>query len=96
MKLLPLRIASRIWGTVNSVNLPEIIREPILQSYVKAFNCDLNEAEIDDLKSYQNLQQFFTRPLKSHVRPIGEHVLVSSLCLHFFFTFPFSIKLTNH
>ncbi|XP_015782085.1 phosphatidylserine decarboxylase proenzyme, mitochondrial [Tetranychus urticae] len=77
LKLLPLRIASRVWGFVNSINLPEALRGPILQVYVKAFNCDLSEAEIEDLKHYKNLQQFFTRPLKSHVRPIAEHSLTS-------------------
>lgn len=78
MRLLPLRIASRVWGFVNSIELPEALRGPILQAYVKAFNCDLSEAEIEDLQHYKNLQQFFTRPLKPHVRPVAEHSLVST------------------
>ncbi|XP_054166987.1 phosphatidylserine decarboxylase proenzyme, mitochondrial-like [Oppia nitens] len=69
-KMLPLRTVSRIWGWINSIELPVIMRSPILTSYVKAFGVNLEEAFIDDLRQYKNLGEFFRRPLKPGVRPI--------------------------
>jgi phosphatidylserine decarboxylase len=69
-KMLPLRTLSRMWGWINSIELPVIMRSPILRSYVRAFGCNLNEAVIEDLKHYKNLGEFFRRPLKPGIRPI--------------------------
>ena len=69
-KMLPLRTVSRIWGWINSIELPVIMRSPILRSYVRAFGCNLDEADIDDLRQYRNLNEFFRRSLKPGLRPI--------------------------
>ncbi len=78
-KMLPLRTLSRMWGWINSIELPVIMRSPILRSYVRAFGCNLNEAVIDDLKQYKNLGEFFRRPLKPGIRPIDSSNGVVSL-----------------
>ena len=38
---------------------------------------NLSEAEIEDLKAYRSLSEFFMRRLKANARPISEHQLVS-------------------
>ena len=38
--------------------------------YIKIFGCDISEAEVEDLKYYRNLGEFFRRSLKNGVRPI--------------------------
>ncbi|OTF71851.1 phosphatidylserine decarboxylase proenzyme-like protein, partial [Euroglyphus maynei] len=78
-RMLPLRTLSRVWGWVNSLELPQPVRIPILQSYAAAFGCDINEAFIEDLAQYKNLNEFFRRELKPGLRPIAgaEHDVVS-------------------
>lgn len=71
IKLLPLKIISRIWGWINSIPLPVFLRIYVIQCYSLYFGCDLEEAEDTDLKSYQNLGQFFRRSLKPGLRPIN-------------------------
>lgn len=69
-KMLPLRTLSRLWGWINSINLPTVLRTPVLKSYASTFGCNLDEAYIDDLRQYRNLGEFFRRSLKPGVRPI--------------------------
>ena len=47
------------------------MREPLFGLYSSMFGCDLEEAEIDDLKSYRSLSDFFCRSIKSNLRPIA-------------------------
>jgi phosphatidylserine decarboxylase len=69
-RLLPLRTISRVWGFVNSIELPIVLRKPILNTYIETFGCNLSEASIEDLTQYKNLSEFFRRSLKPGVRPI--------------------------
>ncbi|RWS26638.1 phosphatidylserine decarboxylase proenzyme-like protein [Leptotrombidium deliense] len=78
IKMLPLRLLSRIWGIINSVYLPLWMREPIIGSYSRLFHCNVQEALVDDLKSYSNLGQFFRRDLKPGLRPIAKGNVVVS------------------
>lgn len=71
-KFLPLNTLSRVWGFLNNLTIPIILREPILKLYIKAFSCNLSEAAIRDLKHYTNLAEFFRRKLRPEVRPIDE------------------------
>ncbi len=68
--MLPLRTFSRFWGFLNSVELPVIMRKPILNTYIETFGCNIDEAYIQDLTQYKNLGEFFRRSLKPGVRPI--------------------------
>uniref|UniRef100_A0A0B6ZFD2 Phosphatidylserine decarboxylase proenzyme, mitochondrial n=1 Tax=Arion vulgaris TaxID=1028688 RepID=A0A0B6ZFD2_9EUPU len=75
---MPLKTMSRLWGRFNQLELPVFLRKPLLGLYIWMFGCNLQEAEIEDLKLYRNLGEFFRRQLKSHVRPIDvEHDLTS-------------------
>ncbi|CAG7700231.1 unnamed protein product [Allacma fusca] len=71
-RMMPLKSLSNAWGFVNNINLPIFLRPIILNLYVRAFGCDLAEAEIQDLKCYRNLGEFFRRSLKIGVRPIDQ------------------------
>ena len=71
-KLLPLCSFSRLWGTVNNLDLPVWSRPWLLGAYSRLFGCDLNEAKNPDLSSYPNLGSFFHRQLRDGVRPIDQ------------------------
>jgi hypothetical protein len=47
------------------------MREPIFGLYSSFFSCDLQEAEINDLKNYRSLSEFFCRPIKPDLRPVA-------------------------
>lgn len=68
LKLLPYRAASRLWGKMNSRKLPRWMRKPIYKSWAAVFNCNLDEMKYP-LKDYENLGEFFSRPLKEGLRP---------------------------
>ncbi|TCD71387.1 phosphatidylserine decarboxylase 1 [Steccherinum ochraceum] len=82
---LPLRNLSRVWGYLNSVELPVWFRPTGLRVYSWIFGCNLDEIE-HDLKSYKSLGDFFYRRLKAGARPPADSVLVSpadGTILHF-------------
>lgn len=74
---LPLKAISRLWGQVNSVNLPVWLRSPSYRLYSSLFGANLDEMENPDLTSYRNLSEFFYRTLKPGARPIDEFDLVA-------------------
>ncbi|CAG8490874.1 9374_t:CDS:2 [Scutellospora calospora] len=75
---IPLRALSRLWGKFNNdYNLPVWMREPFYKFYSWLFNCNLDEIENSDLKTYPNLGSFFYRSLKPGLRQIDEAILVS-------------------
>ncbi|KAJ7658943.1 phosphatidylserine decarboxylase 1 [Mycena rosella] len=74
---LPLRNMSRLWGYINSFELPIWFRPYGFRLYAVAFGCNLDEIEPADLKSYPSLGAFFYRKLKAGARPVADAVLVS-------------------
>jgi phosphatidylserine decarboxylase len=76
---LPLRNMSRVWGYMNSFELPIWIRPYGFRFYAYVFGCNLEEIEPSDLTKYASLGQFFYRQLKAGARPVDNAVLVSSL-----------------
>ncbi|TFK18368.1 phosphatidylserine decarboxylase 1, partial [Coprinopsis marcescibilis] len=83
---LPLRNMSRLWGYVNSLELPVWFRPYGYRLYAYAFGCNLDEIEPSDLRSYPSLGAFFYRKLKDGARPVDPAVLVSpadGTILHF-------------
>ncbi|KAJ7182609.1 phosphatidylserine decarboxylase 1 [Mycena crocata] len=83
---LPLRNMSRLWGYVNSLELPVWFRPYGFRLYAVAFGCNLDEIEPADLKSYPSLGAFFYRSLKPGARPVADAALVSpadGTVLHF-------------
>ena len=67
---------SRLWGYVNSLELPIWFRPYGLGFYAYAFGCNLDEIEPSDLRKYPSLGAFFYRKLKDGVRPIDTASLV--------------------
>ena len=55
---LPLKTISRLWGQVNSINLPVWIRSPSYRVYSAIFGVNLDEMENPDLSSYKTYQNF--------------------------------------
>lgn len=76
-KKLPLRTVSRAWGWVNKKDLPVWARGPVIEWYARTFKCEVQEAEVEDLRQYRNLGEFFRRSLKPGIRPIRESAVVS-------------------
>ncbi|KIM51563.1 hypothetical protein SCLCIDRAFT_143017 [Scleroderma citrinum Foug A] len=74
---LPLRNMSRVWGYLNSFELPVWIRPYGFRLYAYMFGCNLEEIEPSDLTHYASLGDFFYRKLKPGVRPVDNSVLVS-------------------
>jgi phosphatidylserine decarboxylase len=73
---LPLRNMSRLWGYLNSLELPVWFRPYGFRLYALIFGCDLDEIEPSDLKEYPSLGEFFYRKLKDGVRPVDSAILV--------------------
>ncbi|KAF8907729.1 phosphatidylserine decarboxylase 1 [Gymnopilus junonius] len=74
---LPLRNLSRLWGYVNSFELPVWFRPYGFRLYAWIFGCNLNEIEPSDLREYPSLGAFFYRKLQDGARPVDDSVLVS-------------------
>ncbi|XP_020282061.1 phosphatidylserine decarboxylase proenzyme, mitochondrial [Pseudomyrmex gracilis] len=74
---LPLRVTSRIWGWLTSINLPENLRPALYKFYANLFNANLDEIELD-LSAFPNLMEFFVRTLKNNARPISKHTSLIS------------------
>ncbi len=73
---LPLNGLSRLWGAVYSTHVPKFARAPFYKIYAYLFNANIDDVELP-LNQYPSLQQFFTRKLKSHLRPTSSDDLVS-------------------
>lgn len=84
--ILPLRSASRLWGYLNSLELPVWFRPFGFSFYAWIFGCNLDELDEPDLKKYKSLGDFFYRKLRPDARPIAPSLLVSpadGTVLHF-------------
>ena len=71
-KVIPTRALSRFWGSVHEVELPVLLRGPMVRLWMWAFGCCLDEAEEPDPCKYENLGAFFTRKLKKDVRDVDK------------------------
>ncbi len=72
MKLLPTRVLSRWWGYLSHLEIPTWLRKPILNAYVKMYDCNMDEAVIEDLQQFPTFSEFFKRKLKPEARPIEQ------------------------
>lgn len=73
---LPLRSLSRLWGTLNTLELPVWMRPAGFRLYAWVFGCNLDEMREPDLTKYASLGEFFYRELAEGVRPIASTALV--------------------
>ncbi|XP_076277568.1 phosphatidylserine decarboxylase isoform X2 [Lasioglossum baleicum] len=74
---LPLRIISRVWGWLASLELPVVLRPTLYGFYARAFHANLDEIDAD-LSDFPSLVDFFVRPLKNGVRPIDHKTSIVS------------------
>ncbi|KAH9920334.1 phosphatidylserine decarboxylase-domain-containing protein [Fomitopsis serialis] len=74
---LPLNGLSRVWGYLNSLQLPVWFRPFGFKLYSRIFGCNLDEIDPLDLTQYASLGDFFYRKLKPGVRPVADSALVS-------------------
>jgi hypothetical protein len=58
------RYISRKIGKLMDITIPEFLRSPIYNLYIKFFGVDINDLEETDLKKYKNIQEFFIRKVK--------------------------------
>lgn len=75
---LPLRIISRCWGWLASCYIPTSFRPIVYGWYSNSFGVNLDEALYPDYTHYENLAEFFTRPLKEGARIVDPHCALVS------------------
>ena len=68
MALYPRVWGSQLAGRLASLPLPHVLREPALGLFVNHYQVNVDEAE-KNLIEYTSLQDFFTRKLKTGLRP---------------------------
>ncbi|KAJ1876528.1 phosphatidylserine decarboxylase 1 [Coemansia sp. RSA 1722] len=71
LSALPLKAISRFFGSFNELEIPVVLRSPLLRIYATIFGCQLDEMKDPVLTHYPNLATFFYRELKDGVRPIN-------------------------
>ena len=67
--VLPKNLLSRLFGWLAFIRLPRFMMVPILSAYARAFEVNLDEAELE-LKDYPSLNKFFTRALRDGARVV--------------------------
>ncbi|KAJ2069185.1 phosphatidylserine decarboxylase 1 [Coemansia sp. S100] len=73
LSALPLKAMSRLFGSFNEMEIPRVLRKPLLHVYAWTFGCNLGEMKDPDLTHYPNLATFFYRELRDDVRPVDLH-----------------------
>ena len=66
---LPQHLLSRLVGWVARSEIPWI-KTTFINTFIRRFDVDLSEAEIEDPDRFENFNAFFTRALKDGARPI--------------------------
>ncbi len=51
------------------------IKNPLIRWFMKRYGVSLREAEIQDINEFKHFNDFFTRRLQPHARPIGVNVV---------------------
>lgn len=71
---LPHHAISRIVYKLTRIETPMVV--PVIKQFSKIFKVDLSEATEPDPAAYKSFNAFFTRELKSELRPISDVALV--------------------
>lgn len=73
---MPWNALSKFTGYGATVTVPKFMRSTLYGMYVKAYDCDMQEAQDPHLESYRSFAEFFNRPLKERARPISASTMV--------------------
>ncbi|KAJ1668962.1 phosphatidylserine decarboxylase 1 [Coemansia sp. RSA 25] len=73
LSALPLKAMSRLFGSFNEMEIPRLLRKPLLHVYAWTFGCNLGEMKDPELTHYPNLATFFYRELREDARPVDLH-----------------------
>jgi len=74
---LPWNALSKFTGHGATVTIPPFLRSTLYGMYVRAYDCNMEEAQDPNLTSYKSFAEFFNRPLKERARPISASTIVS-------------------
>jgi len=74
LHILPKGLLSRLVGWIARRETPQALIRPLMSWFVKRYQLDLTEAELD-FKDYKSLNALFTRKLKPGLRPLGTEPL---------------------
>ena len=72
-RLLPKHTLSRLIAKLAESENPSI-KNLLIKRAIKTFDINMNEAITDDIESYKSFNAFFTRKLKSDLRPVDKAV----------------------
>ena len=72
-RIVPQHLLSRLLGKLANLGVPWI-KNPLINLFVAVFGVDLGEAELPEARDYDSFNDFFTRKLKSSVRPVSGKV----------------------
>ena len=67
--LLPHHALSRLAGMLANTRIPWL-RDVLIRTFARVYGVDMSEAVQPDLAGYSSFNDFFTRPLVTHARPI--------------------------
>ena len=76
LDILPTAVASRIFGTVSSIQLPAVIQRLVNRGFVSLARINQCEAALN-IEDYPSLEALFTRELKPGARTIADADVVS-------------------
>ncbi|MEC7595615.1 MAG: archaetidylserine decarboxylase [Pseudomonadota bacterium] len=74
--LMPQHFLSKLMFRFARVNI-QWINNNFTRWFVKKYQVNLSEAEIENIEDYKNFNDFFTRALKSNLRPISASKIIS-------------------
>src|ERR1700733_10520245 len=71
--MLPQQLFSRLMGKLAHIYRPQWFKNWGIRKFIADYGVDLSEAQESDYRNYRCFNDFFTRKLLPHVRPIDTH-----------------------
>ncbi|MAD74288.1 MAG: phosphatidylserine decarboxylase [Rheinheimera sp.] len=68
--LMPKHLISRLAGKIAAAKLGWFSHF-LIKRFIKAYNIDMSEAQLERPQDYASFNEFFTRPLKDGIRPLA-------------------------
>ena len=68
--ILPHHFISRIVFHLTRIHGPLV--QPMIRAFIKAYDVDMSQATVQDIREFKTFNEFFVRSLKPEARPIAE------------------------